>query len=121
MRKTASASKQAGISLEIHNMAKQPNYTDEQVTQMQDMYSELGNDGLETIAETLGKTVRSVRAKLVRDSVYVAPEKGVATVKDTGPSKKEILRSIDATGFNSEGFQGSTKDALARLLSQLTD
>ena len=77
---------------------KTANYTAEMVDQMIEMYGELGNDGLDEIAETLGKSVRSVRSKLVRENAYVASPKKAAAKQD-GPSKKEIWRDIEATGF----------------------
>ena len=82
---------------------KTANYTAEMVTQMTDMYNELGNDGLDEIADTLGKSVRSVRSKLVREGVYVASPKKTAS-KQEGPSKKEILSSIESNGFDVSGF-----------------
>jgi hypothetical protein len=94
---------------------KSANYTPEMLNRMLTMYTELGNEGIADIAESLGKTVRSVRSKLVREGVYVASPKGVAT-KSEGPSKKELLREIEANGFDTEGFDGATKVALSRLL-----
>ena len=94
---------------------KTANYTAEMVSSMIEMYSELGNDGLDQIADTLGKSVRSVRSKLVREGVYVASEKKSAAKQD-GPSKKEILREIEDTGFDVNGFEGATKAALSRLM-----
>jgi hypothetical protein len=85
------------------------------VDSMIEMYNDLGNDGLDDIAETLGKTVRSVRSKLVREGVYVASPKKTA-MKQDGPSKKEILRDIEAEGFDVSGFEGATKAALTRLM-----
>jgi hypothetical protein len=79
------------------------------------MYESLGNDGLDEIAEAFGKTVRSIRSKLVREGVYVASPKGAAAKAD-GPSKKQLLRDLEATGFDTEGFEGATKVALSRLL-----
>lgn len=99
-------------------MATQPNYTEEQVTQLHDLYAEVGSEGLDQIAETLGKTVRSVRAKLVRDGLYVAPVKNTAA-KATGPSKKEILRDIETAGFEAAGLEGATKEALVRILNHI--
>jgi len=97
-------------------MATQPNYTEEQVTQLHDLYAEMGSEGLDQIAEQLGKTVRSVRAKLVRDGLYVAPTKGAST-KANGPSKKEILREFGEVGFDASGLEGATKEALVRVLA----
>ena len=94
---------------------KAANYTAEMVDSMIEMYNELGNDGLDEIAESLDKTVRSVRSKLVREGVYVASPKKTAAKQD-GPSKKEILRDIEGTGFDVSGFEGATKAALTRLM-----
>ena len=54
---------------------KSPNYTDEMVTTAVSMYEDLGNNGLDQIAEAIGKNVRSVRSKLVREGVYMAAPK----------------------------------------------
>ena len=94
---------------------KTPNYTDEMVETAIQMYTDLGNDGLDEIAEAIGKNVRSVRSKLVREGVYVATPKK-ATKKVDGPSKKELLRDIETSGFDTAGFEGATKAALTRLL-----
>ena len=94
---------------------KTVNYTADQVAKAIEMYQELGNEGLENIADSIGKSVRSVRSKLVREGVYVATPKKTAS-KQEGPSKKEILRDIEAKGFDVAGFEGATKMALTRLL-----
>jgi hypothetical protein len=95
-----------------------PNYTEAQVEQLHTLYAELGSANLDKIAETLGKTVRSVRAKLVRDGLYVSPEK-TATAKSTGASKKEILRDFETVGFDPTGLEGATKEALVRILNHI--
>lgn len=94
---------------------KTVNYTADQVAKAIEMYQELGNEGLENIADSIGKSVRSIRSKLVREGVYVATPKKTASKQD-GPSKKEILRDIEAKGFDVAGFEGATKMALTRLL-----
>ena len=92
--------------------ARKINYSPELTGQIVSAYQ--AGTAVEEIAETIGKSVRSVRSKLVREGVYVAKEK-VATRKVEGPTKKEILRDLDATGFDTKGFEGATKDALTRL------
>jgi len=94
---------------------KNTNYTPEMLEKITAMYEELGNDGLAEIALAFDKTPRSIRSKLVREGVYVASPKGAAA-KAEGPSKKELLRDIEALGFETEGFEGATKIALSRLL-----
>ena len=44
-----------------------------------------------------------------------------ATKKVDGPSKKELLRDIEATGFDVAGFEGATKSALTRLLGAVAN
>jgi len=97
----------------VEAVTKTPNYTDEMTATVIEQYSS-GVD-LDAIAESVGKTVRSVRSKLVREGVYVAQPKQTAAKRE-GPTKKELLRDIEATGMDATGFEGATKDALARLL-----
>ena len=97
------------------------NYTDEMVDLMVARYEELGNDGLDTIAEELGKTVRSVRSKLVREGVYVATPKAVRVKADAGPTKKELLNELEAlVPFDVTGLMGATKAAIADLIEFVT-
>ena len=98
--------------------ATKVNYSPELTGQIVSAYQ--AGTAVEEIAETIGKSVRSVRSKLVREGVYVAKEK-VATRKVEGPTKKEILRDLDATGFDVKGFEGATKDALTRLLGMVAN
>jgi hypothetical protein len=98
--------------------ARKVNYSPELTGQIVSAYQ--AGTAVEEIAETIGKSVRSVRSKLVREGVYVAKEK-VATRKVEGPTKKEILRDLDATGFDTKGFEGATKDALTRLLGMVAN
>tara|TARA_B100001996_G_C18323910_1_gene463593 strand:+ start:253 stop:558 length:306 start_codon:yes stop_codon:yes gene_type:complete len=98
--------------------ATKVNYSPELTGQIVSAYQ--AGTAVEEIAETIGKSVRSVRSKLVREGVYVAKEK-VATRKVEGPTKKEILRDLDATGFDTKGFEGATKDALTRLLGMVAN
>ena len=70
---------------------------------------------VESIASSVEKSVRSVRSKLVREGVYVAKPKAT-NPKATGPTKKMLLRDLEATGFDVSGFEGATKDAIVRLI-----
>jgi hypothetical protein len=99
---------------------KNTNYTPEILEKIKVMYEELGNDGLENIALAFDKTPRSIRSKLVREGIYIAAPKGAA-LKTEGSSKKEILRDIEALGFETEGFEGATKIALSRLLGLIAN
>ena len=97
----------------VEAVTKTPNYTDEMTATVIEQYSS-GVD-LDAIAESVGKTVRSVRSKLVREGVYVAQPKQTAAKRE-GPTKKELLRDIETAGMEATGFEGATKDARARLL-----
>jgi hypothetical protein len=73
---------------------------------------------IEQIATAIGKNVRSVRSKLVREGVYVAQEKSVTSRKSQGPTKKELLLELERIApFSVEGFQGATKEAITLLLN----
>src|SRR6056300_231550 len=71
---------------------------------------------VEAIAESIEKSVRSVRSKLVREGVYVAKPKAKST-RVMGPTKKELLKDLEATGFDVAGFEGATKEAIERLIA----
>ena len=75
---------------------------------------------VEAIAESIEKSVRSVRSKLVREGVYVAKPKAKST-KVMGPTKKELLKDLEATGFDVAGFEGATKDAIERLIAHFSN
>lgn len=94
------------------------NYTEAMVEQILTMYGELGNDGMDAIAAAVGRPVRSVRAKLVREGAYVAPVKGPKVEKEEGPTKKELLIELATlVDFDVEGLTGATKGALADLVA----
>lgn len=101
-------------------MAAQPNYTPELTAAIVADY-EAGKD-VESIAEAIGKSVRSVRSKLVREGVYQAPEKPVKAAKVEGPTKKEMLRELkELAPFKVDGFMGATKEAIASLIAHLRE
>ena len=102
---------------EAQKAAKAANYTTEMVDRMIALYSELGNDGVEAIAAELGKPVRSVRSKLVREGVYVAALKAPKAAKVDGPSKKDLLNELEAlVAFDVNGLTGATKDAIPSVI-----
>ena len=97
--------------------AKKVNYTPELTAQIVSDYQ--AGTPVDEIADTIGKSVRSVRSKLVREGVYVAKEK-VATRTIVGPTKKELLRSLEGH-LDTRGFEGATKAALTRLIGIVTN
>ncbi len=97
---------------------KTENYTSEMVERMIARYEELGNEGIEAIAAELGKPVRSVRSKLVREGVYVAADKPAKVAKAEGPSKKELLNTLEGlVDFKVDGLTGATKEAIASVIA----
>jgi len=94
------------------------NYTDEMTAGIISAY----RDGVDLgeIATSVGKTIRSVRMKLVREGVYIAKEKPPAK-KSEEPTKKELLSKLDeVTPFEVNGFMGATKAAISDLVSYLS-
>lgn len=97
------------------------NYTEEMVAKAVDMYEQLGNEGMDEIAEAIGRSVRSVRSKLVREGVYVAAPKPAKAAKVEGPTKKEMLNELEAlVDFPVEGLMGATKAAIGDLIAAFT-
>ena len=94
----------------------QVNYTAEMTAAIVDQYQ--AGVSVDAIATDIGKSVRSVRSKLVREGVYVAKAKPAAK-RDNGPTKKELLIELEATGFDVNGFEGATKDAILRLIAHM--
>ena len=76
--------------------AQVKNYTDEMVATMVDQYSASPTKAtVEALAETFGKSTRSIIAKLSREGVYVAQPK---TTKSGAPivRKADIVARIQA-------------------------
>lgn len=97
---------------------KKVNYTESQVEQMIADYQ--AGQTVEAIAEAMGKAVRSVRSKLVREGVYVAAEKAPKAKREEGPTKKELIRELEALApFAVDGFMNATKEAIQSLIELL--
>jgi|TARA_R110000803_G_scaffold115813_1_gene184391 hypothetical protein len=95
---------------------KTQNYTAELTASIVEQYTD--GQPVETIAEAIGKSVRSVRSKLVREGVYVAAEKPKGAARDMGPTKKELLIELEAlVPFPVDGLMGATKEAISALIS----
>ena len=89
-------------------MTEKPvNYTPEQTAQMIADYQ--AGASVETIAETFGKTVRSVVAKLSREKVYVA--KAYKTKSGETPIKKDVHADFigEALGLAESDTESLTK------------
>ena len=96
---------------------KAANYSEELTAKVISDYQE-GVD-LDAIADEIGKSVRSVRSKLVREGVYVAQPKAPSQKRDE-PTKKELLNQLETIApFEVTGFMGATKSAISDLISHL--
>ena len=86
---------------------KTVNYTPEQTARMVADYQ--AGMTVETIAESFGKTVRSVVAKLSREKVYVA--KAYKTKSGETPIKKDVHADFigDALGLTEADTESLTK------------
>lgn len=97
---------------------KVQNYTPEQTVKMVEDYQ--AGVAVEAIAEALGKSVRSVVAKLSREGVYQAK----SYVSKTGekPIKKDVVADEIAailllTEAETESLTKANKTALAKILA----
>ena len=103
---------------------KTPTYTAEMTAQIISDYQ--NGTSVADIAEAIGKSVRSVRSKLVREKdengerIYIPAEKPVS-VKVTGPSKKVLLNDLEKLdpNFPVNGMKGATKEAIEYLVAGL--
>ncbi len=102
------------------------NYTDEAVARLHEVYD--GNEDVETrdkqvaqLAQELGKSPASIRAKLTREGIYVP--KGPAPKKGAGVTKAQLVtaiaREIEADEDVIGSLEKATKVALAKVLVAL--
>jgi hypothetical protein len=100
--------------------AKRVNYTEEQTAALIERYQ--AGESVESLAESMGKAVKSVRAKLVREGVYIAAEKPKAAKREDGPTKKELIRELESVApqLPVEGFMNATKEAIQAVINLMT-
>ena len=105
---------------------KTPNYTDEQTAEMVERYEGAEDDltraaVVEQLAQDLGKTVRSIRAKLVREGVY---KKKTYTTKTGGKAEtkdqivEDIAEILQVSSERLGGLEKATKGALGLIRGQ---
>ena len=103
---------------------KAPNYTEEMVTRLHEVYlpedsEEAREAAIVQLAEEFGKNVKSVRAKLTREGIYVKKEYktksgGKAETKETIVQGIADLLGVDADTSLS-GLEKATKNCLLFL------
>lgn len=102
--------------------AKIVNYTAEQTTNMVADY--LAGVALETIADNLGKTVRSVVAKLSREKVYKAKEyktKTGETVVKKDELADKMAEVFGLTESEADSLTKANKMALKKILDKFAE
>lgn len=107
---------------EIEMTAKTVNYTPEQSAKMVADYQ--SGVTVETIAESLGKTVRSVVAKLSREKVYVAKtyvSKTGAPVVKKDAHADAIGAILKMTEAEIESLTKANKTALEKIFQALAN
>ena len=98
---------------------KKVNYTPEMVTNIVTVYTAAQTEAerdaaLETLAESHGKTVNSIRAKLSMEKVYIAK---VKPAKKAGAEKKEnIIADIAENANQVDGFFDSLSNVNKTVL-----
>ena len=107
-------------------------YTQEQIDAIVAAYDSANGESVEAIARDRSATseadaegnfpaptksqIASVRAILIRAGVYVKAEKPAPAPKDEGPTKAQLMASLQGHDFDTDGLMGATKDALTRIL-----
>jgi len=98
------------------------NYTEEQTALVIDTYTANPNiDTVAKLAEALGKTVRSITMKLVREKVYIKKE--YATKTGAKVVKKDTLidklsEFVEFTENEQTSFEHVNKTALLKLIAK---
>jgi hypothetical protein len=106
-------------------MTKTVNYTPEQTVELVSAYT--ANPSQETVvmfAEKLGKSVRSIVAKLSREGVYKAKE--YTTKKGEKPVKKDSMADaigavLKLTEAETDSLAKANKTALAKIFEALAN
>jgi len=97
---------------------KAPNYSPELTDAIVADYQ--AGKSVDDIADAIGKSVRSVRAKLVREGVYIAQEKPTGAKRDNGPTKKELFAELrKALPDMPEGAFAMSKEAMVYFIAKV--
>lgn len=104
------------------NMATAKNYTDEMVAQMTEQYK--ANPTRETVdqlANELGKTTRSIIAKLSREGVYKAQPRTTKTGEPVVQKSELVAIISDHFGIELPTFVKAGKQDLQRLVDTISN
>ena len=104
-----------------NNMANAKNYTDEMVAQMTEQYT--ANPSRETVdrlANELGKTTRSIIAKLSREGVYKAQPRTTKTGEPVVQKSELVATLSEHFGIELPTFVKAGKQDLQRLVDAIS-
>lgn len=105
--------------------AKAPNYTNEQTARIVEAYNASPtSETVETLAKEMGKTVRSIVAKLSREGIY--KKKEYTTKTGEKPVKKDahadaIGAILKLTEAETDSLTKANKTALAKIFEALAN
>jgi hypothetical protein len=108
---------------------KAPNYTNEQTAEIVEAYEQGENDEeraeiLENLSAKTGRAVKSIRAKLVREGVYIAKTYKPKTGGKTETKEKIVETFAAILGVTTDqlgGLEKATKPALELIRSAFLD
>ena len=98
-------------------METKVNYTAEQTKQIVEGYR--SGQAVEALAELVGKSARSVVAKLVREGVYIAKTKQVGARVSKATLIAEIAERTDLNPVMLAGLEKAPREALEALVDAL--
>ncbi len=94
-------------------------YTPEQTAQVVELYT--NGQTVDQIAQTVGKSVRSIVAKLAREGVYKPKEKAATSGRVTKADLIEVLAlKANVTSDQLASLEKASHDALRILVANLT-
>ncbi len=104
-------------------MSKVINYTPEQVQTMRAQYQGANTDNerkivCKSLANEFGKDIRSIRAKLVRENVYIAVTKVSGVTGEIAAKKDALAEKLNAvTGLNLVSMEKANKTDIQALIN----
>ena len=97
---------------------KTVNYTEEQTAELVKAY--VAGETIETLALNLGKSVKSITAKLAREGVYKAKTKQTSSRKTKADLVNQIAVQTNLDPAQLESLTKASHDALEALANSLT-
>lgn len=93
-------------------------WSDEEEAELIKMYEEVGNDGLEEIADHYGKGVRNIISKLVQLKIYKKPE----PPKTNKRTVKMMLSDLEKIlGIEIDGQNLTKKENLEKIVDAIKE